>query len=70
MWSFMMCVGINDSLPHDNERRMRSKDRDIKSDGVHCEWTEHVSNSLGLIFFYNKKLDVLQWEIPKGMVKR
>ena len=38
----MMCVGIYAHLPHDNKRRMRSKDRDIKSDGVDCEWTEHV----------------------------
>ena len=70
MWAFMMCVGIYAHLPHDNKRRMRSKDRDIKSDGVDCEWTEHVSNSRGLIFFYNKKLDVKQWKTLKGMVKR
>ena len=67
----MMCVGINAPLLHDNKRRMRSKDKDIKSaDGVDDEWTEHVSNSRGRTFFFNKKLDVKQWEIPKGMVKR
>ena len=66
----MMCVGIYTPLPHDNKRRMRSKNRDITSDGVEGEWTEHVSNSRSRIFFYNKKLDVKQWEIPKGMVKR
>ena len=65
----MMCVGIYAPLPHDNKRRM-SKDRDIKSDGVDGGWTEHVSNSRGCIFFYKKKLDVKQWETPKGMVKR
>ena len=66
----MMCVGIYAPLPHGNKRRMRSKDRDIKSDGVDDEWTEHVSNSRGRISFYNKKLDVKQWETPNGMVKR
>ena len=66
----MMCVGIYALLPHYNKRRMRSKDRDIKSDGVDDEWTEHVSNSRGRTFFFNKKLDVKQWETPKGMVKR
>ena len=70
MWAFMMRVGIYAPLPHDNKRRMRSKDRDIKSDGVDDEWTEHVSKSRGRIYFYNKKLDVKQWETPKGMVKR
>ena len=66
----MMCVGIYDPLPHDNKSRMRSKDRDIKSDGVNDEWIEHVSKSCGRIFFYNKKLGLKQLEIPKGMVKR
>ena len=66
----MICVGIYAPLPHDNKRRMRSKDRDIKSDGVNGEWTEHVSHSRGRIFFYNKKPDLKQSETPKGMVKR
>ena len=66
----MMCVGIYAPLLHDNKMRMRSKDRDIKSDGFDDEWTEHVSNSRGRTFFFNKKLDVKQWETPKGMVKR
>ena len=70
MWAFMMCVGIYAPLPHDNKRRMRSKDSYINSDEVDDEWTEHDSNSRGCIFFYNKKLDVKQWETPKGMVKR
>ena len=66
----MMCVGIYAPLLHDNKRRMRSKDGDIKSDGVHNEWTEYVSNTRGRIFLYNKKLDVKQWETPKVLVKR
>ena len=66
----MMCFGIYAPLPHDNKRRMTSKDRYIRSDGVDGEWTDHVSNSCGHIFFYNKKLDVKQWETPKGKVKR
>ena len=70
MWAFMMCVGIYAPLLHDNKRRMMSKDRDIKSDGVDGELTDHFSNSRGRIFFYNKKLNVKQWETPKGMVKR
>ena len=70
MWAFMMCVGIYAPLPHDYKRRMRSKDRDIKSDGIDDKWTEHVSKSRGCTFFFNKKLDVKQWETPKGMVKR
>ena len=70
MWAFMMCVGIYAPLPHYNKRKMRSKDRDIKSDGVDDEWTEHVSNSRGRTFFFNQKLDVKQWETPKGIVKR
>ena len=64
-----MCFVIYAPLPHEKKRRMRSKDRDIKSDGVDDEKTEHVSNSRGHTFFFNKKLDVKQWEIPKGMVK-
>ena len=70
MWVFMMCVGIYAPLPHDNKRRMRSNDRDIKSDGVDGEWTEHFTNSRGRTFFFNKKLEVKQLETPKGMVKR
>ena len=66
----MMCVGIYFPIPYDNKRRMTSKDGDIKSDGVDSEWTEHVSNSCGRKFFYNKKLDMKQWETPKGMVKK
>ena len=50
--------------------RMTSKDSDVKSDGVDGEWTEHFSNTRGHLFFYNKKLDVKQWETPKRMVKR
>ena len=65
-----MGFGIYAPLPHDNKRRMRSKDRDVKSDGVDEEWTEYVSNSRIRIFFYNKKLDVKQWEKHKGMVKK
>ena len=65
----MMCVGIYAPFPHDNKRRMTSKDSDVKSDWFEGEWTEHVSNTCGRIFFYNKKLDVIQWEIPKGMVQ-
>ena len=66
----MMCVGIYAPLPHDNKWRMRSKDRIMKSDGVHDERTEHVTNSHGRTFFFNQKLDVKQWETPKGIVKR
>ena len=65
----MMRVGIYAPLPHYNKRRMRSKDRNIKSDWVDDEWTEHISKSRGRIYFYNKKLDVKQWENPKVMVK-
>ena len=65
----MMGVGICVPFPHDNKRRMTSKDGNVKSDGVDGEWTEHVSNSRGCKFFYNKKLDMKQWETPKGMVK-
>ena len=54
----MMCVGIYAPLPHDNKRRLRRKDWDIKSDGVDDEWTEHVCNSRGRTFFFNKKLEV------------
>ena len=70
MWAFMICVGIYAPLPHYNKRRMRSKDRDIKSDGVDGEWTEHVSSSFGCTYFYNKQLDMSQWKTPMGMVKR
>ena len=66
----MMCLGIYVSFPHDNKRRMTNKDSDIKSDGVDGEWTEYVSNSRDQIIFYDKKLDVKQWETPKGIVKR
>ena len=66
----MMCFDIYAPFPHDNKRRMTSKDSDVKSEGVDGEWTEHVSNTRGCIFFYNKKLDVKQWEIPKGKVQR
>ena len=70
IWAFMMCVGIYAPLPHDNKRRMRRNDRNLKSDGVEGEWTEHFSNSCGHTFFFNKKLEVKQWETPNGMVKR
>ena len=66
----MMYAGIYAPLPHEHKRSMTSKDRYIRSDGVDGEWTDHVSNSRGRIFFYNKKLDVKLWETPKGMVKR
>ena len=66
----MMCVGIYVPIPHDNKRRMTSKDGDIMSDVVDGKWTERVSNSRGRKFFYNKKLDMKKWETPKGMVKR
>ena len=65
-----MFVGIYVPFPHDNKRRMTSKDGDIMPDGVDGEWTEHVSNSRGRKFFYNKKLDMKKWENPKWMVKR
>ena len=54
----MMCVGIYVPIPHENKRRMTSKDGDIMSDLVDSEWTEHVSNSHGRKFFYNNKLDM------------
>ena len=58
-------------LPHNGKRKRRSQDRDmVKSGGVDSEWTEHVSSSSGRTYFYNKKLDMSQWETPKGMVKR
>ena len=64
-----MYSGIYDPIPHDNKRRMTRKNRDIKLDGVNGEWTEHVSYSRDHKFFYNKKLDMRQWETLKGMVK-
>ena len=56
----MMCFGNYSPLQRDNKRRIRSKDKDINSDGVDGEWTEHVSNSRGHTFFFNKKLEVKQ----------
>ena len=66
----MICFGNYAPLPYDNKRRIRSNDRDNKSDEVDGVWTEQFSNSRGRTFFFNKKLDVKQWEMPNGMVKR
>lgn len=32
-------------------------------------WTEHLSSS-NRVYYYNKKLDKSQWEMPQGYDKR
>jgi len=55
--------------PHERKQRMNS-DGKASDHQMDSDWSEHVSSSSGKTYYYNKKTEESQWELPKEWKNR